>query len=462
MFQFLYLSFALFDSHNRKKYLKKPFLNVLKLVDFSFFKGFHLLSTDHHYFIMYCLCWYPVLPFNFTDGSLESLQILINFMYTGCLLLSENNILITLGLATQLDVPEAIELCQQFLQDVAKKTRSLDSISSRLKPDQKSLLDVAVKQELVENDDYDMSLSWDRDCSLSYKLNTSERLYQKRATDVCEEQVIRVQCDKERGNKRISQRLVKQGIPKSKVDKKNHRVRRKKESPSSATAQKQQLCHVCLICSKSFQWQSTLTLHQKSHWFILYANLEVNHMISQSKQTVVSMATGQQTCTVCQQTFPCASAYRGHLLTLHKDQVFKYVCRKCPYKRFQYRKHLYMHNVIQHSTSHCSKLAKCPLCPRYFLYKRSLLLHKYSVHASTASLSHLRFSLRQKKRGQQSHYVNSATTARWKCEEKNCHCAFNSKNKLIEHVTMVHPQAHYICPMNRCKFSTVIKLLLER
>jgi len=402
-----------------------------------------------------------------SDSNLESLQILVNFMYTGCLILSENNILITLALATQLDVPEAVELCQQFLQDIARRThtRALDSVASTLKPRVDPSLAVAIKQELDELkvdecEDCGMSALWDNDCRMDYKVKSLRRKCRKHKADSNRLSVRNLPCKRENSNNAIIWRPEKEKIP-TQIDRKKHYSKTRKDMSSLQVTNEEKLCHNCVVCNKIFKWYSVKALHQVGHWSVLYGKLVVNHLITLSKWNS-STQIGCQMCAICHQIFRSMSVYRTHLLTLHRTYLYKYLCGRCPDKRFQYRKHLRMHYFIHHRTTYNRKSVTCPICHRHFLYERSMLLHKCAAHPTASSFSDLKSSRRQSKRNHQSSTENNMSHAKWKCEEKNCTCAFSSKNKLYEHMTRIHPQVNYTCPMSRCKFSTVIKLMLDR
>ena len=92
----------------------------------------------------------------FPAASVESLYLIIEFMYTGHLTLTQETIWIVLALASQLQMPEAIQLCQKYLAG-GTDSNIAETLNEQLKHEPKPAEDPIVFSDLGDHQEFTLN-----------------------------------------------------------------------------------------------------------------------------------------------------------------------------------------------------------------------------------------------------------------------------------------------------------------
>ena len=371
-------------------------------------------------------------------------------MYTGSLMLSEENIWITLTLASQFDIPEAVELCQQYLHDFSQKSHSgeppdvagsqgaaVESIAARLKvdaeqvkanvpgelvapPSEVNLL--PVKKELLEElaDDPDGSLfpemlpNYDEDeltdedyvpvPTAKTRKPKKARTHVEDAADLSTPTAESSNALRKRGRPKGSKNKPKDCIEESSSSYKLKNQLKKESGKRKAKRVYNQRKKNNQLSRDIPEISAAPVVREKLHvctvcdkrfgWISLLLAHQRSHwgvryknlLVHHLIKRAVSGRSRTLSCSLCIKTFKMAASREAHMLKVHRDSSFAHNCLRCSRKSYLHHKNLLIHRFRRHRKHTKKPLHSCTICERQFLYLGTWLQHKKTSHSGDTEL----------------------------------------------------------------------------
>ncbi|XP_013409276.1 zinc finger and BTB domain-containing protein 40-like [Lingula anatina] len=378
-----------------------------------------------------------------TGMPASQLKILLDFMYTGTLQLTESNLGLIQKAAEQLKIEEAVRLCKEYTETqekIRKEANALkDTPRSRGRPKKKAAKDTPAEVKDTPktpgrkpSKKGQEKLKGGKSAKASPPETNNEKLESnrksiesKRTEDDTDDDD---DSDVDDSDKEWEPKGVK--IPESKLTRK-------------------QKCS-CRICKRHFEYHSLLNRHLHQDHRISSTDLAdklkkqsiLTHFLSIKKELGTS-----NMCMTCNRTFKTWSSASLHIKRKHLKHVHR-VCRLC-FKECSTLTHLRRHQLVKHNFTPFSgdkMLLKCRLCPRVFLYKKSRKSHEFTKHGAMGKdiekLGGEQPSLRWRRRLRR--------VSKFKCGA--CFRRYTTENRLRIHMIKFHGVKNEQRGSHKCMF----------